>query len=97
MTRTAIVGKLDGYERAAPSGSFGTKSASPYGVYDMAGNVAEWVRSDDPAGKEVTARGGSWRSNPLELRVTRRLFLNPGERRTDVGLRCARTPEATSE
>ncbi len=32
----------DGYAEAAPVGSY-PQGVSPYGVYDLAGNVAEWV------------------------------------------------------
>ena len=34
--------KADGFEYAAPVGSF-PENVSPYGVFDMAGNVWEWV------------------------------------------------------
>jgi formylglycine-generating enzyme required for sulfatase activity len=35
-------GEEDGFKYSAPVGSF-EKGRSPYGVYDMAGNVSEWV------------------------------------------------------
>lgn len=40
--RTNLRGKADGYEYMAPVGSY-PKGRSVYGVYDMAGNVSEWV------------------------------------------------------
>jgi len=33
--------------------------ASPYGVFDMAGNVKEWIGSD-PSDRLFTVLGGSW-------------------------------------
>jgi eukaryotic-like serine/threonine-protein kinase len=69
----------DGYPGPAPSGSF-PSGASPDGVLDMAGNVAEWVQDwyasqayrsladDEPDGPESgtyrVVRGGSWLDGP---------------------------------
>jgi formylglycine-generating enzyme required for sulfatase activity len=85
IAKNPIVGKLDGYEWTAPPASF-PKGKSPYGVYDMAGNVAEWV--DNGEKLELDARGGSWTSHPFDLRVTSRMELEPDDTRTDVGFRC---------
>jgi serine/threonine-protein kinase len=65
----------DGYPRTAPVGSF-PSGASPYGAWDMAGNVWEWVAdwydggyyASSPAanpvgpdwGERRVLRGGSW-------------------------------------
>jgi WD40 repeat protein/formylglycine-generating enzyme required for sulfatase activity len=35
----------DGYAGTAPVNSYGAHGASPYGAWNMAGNVSEWVRS----------------------------------------------------
>ena len=94
----------DGYAGAAPVGSF-PAGASPFGALDLAGNVWEWTSgyfSREPpqgrgrfqplgasAGSERTVRGGSYRSPPSDLRVTRRLGLHPSERLPGVGFRCA--------
>lgn len=84
--RTPVVGELDGWASVAPPGQF-PKGRSPHGVFDMAGNVAEWVapEGDD---KDGIARGGAWTSQPFDLRVTGRFELTPDTRRTDVGFRC---------
>jgi formylglycine-generating enzyme required for sulfatase activity len=87
----------------APVGRHG-KGASPYGVYDMAGNVSEWVAdwfSDsfprgavrNPKGPDSGAgkvlRGGGWFDPPERITTTKRFHANPGYRAEDVGFRCA--------
>jgi formylglycine-generating enzyme required for sulfatase activity len=99
-----VVDAGDGAAGPAPVGSF-PAGASPYGALDMAGNVWEWTAGlfareppqvaarFDPRGPllgdERTVRGGSYRSPPSDLRLTRRLGLPPGERAPAVGFRCA--------
>ena len=74
-------GKIDGYKKIAPVGSF-PQGQSPYGAMDMAGNVREWV-------DEAILKGGSWYSLSISLRAG-----DPGheymvERDDDMGFRCA--------
>jgi len=77
----------DGFEDTAPVGSF-PAGVSPYGLYDMAGNVWEWVwdwydknyyansADENPTGPSSgdyrVLRGGSWRDYPDLLRVANR-------------------------
>lgn len=76
----------------SPIGSY-EKGKSPYGVYDMAGNVAEWVAdwysetyyqnslSSNPLGPDNgqgrVLRGGGWDSNQTFLTTSYRDWLDP--------------------
>ena len=75
--------------------------ASPYGVLDMAGNVYEWT-SDwyqiYEGNTQITAsygqvfrvlRGGSYLSEPYDVRAARRHYDKIESAKEDYGLRCA--------
>jgi len=88
-----------------PVGSF-PQSLSPYGIYDMAGNAAEWVQDwydpnsyrsaslSNPSGPERGAikamRGGSWLKPAVSLRVTDRDWGTMDSRPSGTGFRCAK-------
>ncbi len=94
----------DGFAATAPVGSF-PDGRSPYGVHDMAGNVAEWVADGydrdaygtataaDPGGglngELRVVRGGSWRSAPPFLRAAYRGFAPADTMSPEIGFRCA--------
>ena len=65
---------------------------SPYGCYDMAGNVWEWTDSwYDNKEPERVVRGGSWRSVGGNCRCANRKRRFPIYRYVVVGFRCTRT------
>jgi formylglycine-generating enzyme required for sulfatase activity len=65
------------------------KSLSPFGLYDMAGNVWEWTRSSVKP-ERYAARGGSYYFGANSAKTTDREITEPDFRDTSVGLRvCA--------
>jgi sulfatase modifying factor 1 len=83
----------------------GSYAANGYGLYDMAGNVWEWVAdwydgsyysnlpADNPSGPASgdyrVLRGGSWYGNADYLRVADRSYGYPALDYDYIGFRCA--------
>jgi formylglycine-generating enzyme required for sulfatase activity len=100
-----VDGDEDGFKYLAPPGSF-ESGRSPYGVYDMTGNVAEWVADTydehyyqktsyrDPPGPEEgqhkVIRGGSWRETQHNARLSKRFQAKMWRTDTTIGIRCAK-------
>ena len=82
----------------------GQKLANGFQLYDILGNVSEWVNdrydekyyqnspSQDPAGpaggKIRIIRGRGWDDIPMTVRVSQREFADPAGRFVDAGFRC---------
>jgi formylglycine-generating enzyme required for sulfatase activity len=65
-------------------------SASPYGLYDMGGNVWQWMGDDHPDQHYRHMRGGSFYTYEVDLRVWKSNSAGPQHYSVEVGFRCAR-------
>jgi formylglycine-generating enzyme required for sulfatase activity len=93
----------DGYAETAPVSSY-PDGISPYGAYDMAGNVWEWVQSefrdypyradDGREGLDGTSfrvlRGGGWDFIAFGVRAAYRIKDEPSVTISNYGFRCVR-------
>lgn len=95
-------GRDSGLRSTVAVGSYG-EGISPYGLFDMAGNVREWAAEPGyrpypgnsiPSpyyGEELRVlRGGGWFDDAPDLRTTRRNPTSPTAANWDIGFRCAR-------
>jgi len=103
-SRYGIVGDIAWFEgnTGQTTHEVARKQPNAYGLYDMLGNVWQWVEdwygpyepgqkvdpSGPPMGSDRTLRGGSWDKFPRNVRVSDRGKDEPGNRNNDMGFRC---------
>ena len=91
LGNTTPVGFYNGQAYELGESSYETiDSASPYGLYDMAGNVWQWMGDDYPDQHYRYLRGGSFYSYEVDLRVWKSNSAGPQYYSPAVGFRCAK-------
>jgi len=101
--RANLAGTGDGYPYMGPVGKY-PMGRSVYGIFDMSGNVSEWVSdfydqfyyktapimnpTGPEKGKNHVFKGGSWDARSVDIRTSKRFAASPGRKDSILGFRC---------
>jgi formylglycine-generating enzyme required for sulfatase activity len=89
LGNTTPTGFYNGQTYEIGEGSYETlDSSSPYGLYDMAGNVWQWMGDDYPDQHYRYMRGGSFYTYEVDLRVWKNNSAGPQYYSPALGFRC---------
>ncbi len=69
----------------------GSYEANGYEIYDMVGNVWEWVDDGEAEGERRSVYGGSWTNGPRQTRCSVGMKSAPDQPVLNYGFRCARS------
>ena len=87
---TSMFGASDGFVTTAPRGSY-VAGQSSEGVFDLSGNVAEWV--EDPTTGSSLVRGGSFAdADAADVSAAGAHAVSLDATLPTIGFRCARSP-----
>jgi formylglycine-generating enzyme required for sulfatase activity len=89
-----IQGYTDEYEYTSPVGKF---KPTPNGLYDMSGNVFQWVADDwNKDHNQKTLRGSSWQSGDIQLGLLTscRFHFSPTLGSETNGFRIVKAPDS---
>ena len=94
------------YNMSDGPGPVGKFKPNAFGVFDMAGNISEWVNdwfdrtyyetgpAKNPIGPETgkykIVRGGAWSDGPRRVTVFFRNWVRPNQTTPNIGFRCAK-------
>jgi hypothetical protein len=87
--------ELSNFEGTGPAPRGTYQGVTPYGVYDMAGNVKEWCWNATGDGALRYILGGAY--NETKYMFIRAEARSPAERAENFGFRCARYQEPVAE
>ena len=95
------------YNMSDGPGPVGKFKPNAFGVFDMAGNISEWVNdwfdrtyyetspTKNPTGPETgkykMVRGGAWSDGPRRVTVFFRNWVRPNQTTPNIGFRCAKS------
>jgi formylglycine-generating enzyme required for sulfatase activity len=91
--QSVIGGYHDSFAQTSPVGSF---AANTLGLFDMSGNVWQWIAEPyNPTSRWGVQRGGSWAtSKDAELSLSYRNVVDPAGREVIYGFRVVLVPGA---